>query len=111
MTEKATATLNRICHELGVCDSGAILRSPQIKHAAELWKNTSGKVRKVRLALWNDGAITSCEATMNATGKEIEGTCYTTEPGQEEAYWAFKAHLTSPEVGYNVKGIEIEQKV
>jgi len=32
---EATATLNRICYELGVCDSGAILRTPQIKHAGK----------------------------------------------------------------------------
>jgi len=80
----------------------------QIKDAAELWKNSpDGKKRRVRLALWNDGTITSCEALIN-DNKEIEGSCYTTEPGQEEAYRAFEAHLTSPEVGYQIKGIEVE---
>lgn len=100
---EATATLNKACHELGVCDSGS-----GIKHAAELWKNSLDGVRKVKLALWQDGAITSCEATYDEKGKEIKGTCYTTEPGQEKAFWAFQAHLTSPEVGYKVKSIEVE---
>jgi len=108
--QEVTKIANRLCREVGVCDSGAILRAPKIKHAAELLKNSpSGKKRRVRLALWTDGVITSCEAVLGALGEEIEGTCYTTEPGQEEAYWAFKAHLTSPEVGYKVKQVEVEK--
>lgn len=104
---EATARLNKVCHELGVCDSEAVLRARGVKHAAELWKNSAdGKVRRVRLALWDDGAITSCEATLK-DDKEIDGTCYTTEPGQEEAFWAFQAHLSDPRIGYKVKSIEV----
>lgn len=86
-----------------------VIEAPGVKYAAELWKNSAdGKLRRVRLALWQDGAITSCEAILDKEGKEITGSCHTTEPGQEEAYWAFQAHLTSPEVGYKVKSVEAE---
>lgn len=105
---EATAKMNKVCHELGVCDSEAILRAPGVKHAALLWKNSADGVRKVKLALFEDGVITSCEGTYDKEGKEIKGTCYTTEPSQEEAYFAFQAHLTSPEVGYKIKTIEVE---
>lgn len=106
---EARAALNKVCKEVGICDSEAILSAPGVKHAAELWKNSSnGKIRRVRLALWSDGTITSCEAELKDE-KEIDGSCYTTEPGQEEAFWAFQAHLTSPEVGYKVKSIEVEK--
>jgi len=90
----------------------SLMYTLQIRHAAELFKNSpDGEVRRVKLALWEDGAITSCEATYDKGGKEIKGSCYTIEPGQEEAYWAWQAHLTSPEVGYKVKSVEVENEV
>jgi len=105
---EVTATLNKVCHELGVCDSEAVLRAPGIKHAAELWKD--GSKRAIRVACWEDGKVTSCVVEVEADGKvKQEVCCYTAEDGGDELYYAWQAHLTSPEVGYKVKSIEVEE--
>lgn len=95
--EKALSLLNKECHEAGVCH-------PVVKHAAELWKD--GSPRKIIMCCWEDGV--ACSAVLeNGT---LESVCsYCTEPGQEEAFWAFQAHLTSPRVGYKIKSIEVEE--
>lgn len=92
--------LNQACHEAGICEPG-------IKHAAEFYKDGSKKV--VRLACFEDGVITSCVVEVDGEGKTKEKVCcYSTEPGQEAAFWAFEAHLTSPEVGYKIRRVEVE---
>ena len=95
----ALEKLNQACRELGVCDPG-------IKHAAELYKD--GSPRKIIMCLYEDGV--ACSAVLqNGT---LETVCsYCTEPSQEEAFWAFQAHLTSPEVGYKIKTVETEKEV
>jgi len=81
-----------------------ILEIKAIKHAAELWKE--GSPRRIRVALYEDG--TACSVVVEKESAE-ELCAYCTEPGQEEAYWAWQAHLTSPEVGYKIKHIEVEK--
>ncbi|GAH50346.1 unnamed protein product [marine sediment metagenome] len=108
MELKATAILNKVCHELGVCESEAVLRAPGIKHAAELWKD--GSKRAIRVACWEDGKVTSCVVEVEADGKiKQEICCYTAEDGGDELYYAWQAHLTSPEMGYKIKTIEAEK--
>jgi len=105
---EATAGLNRICQEAGICDSEAILRTAGIKHAAELFKEDSP--RRIRVVCWEDGKVTSCVVEVESDGKtKREMCCYTAEDGGEELYYAWQAHLTSPEVGYKVKSIEVEK--
>ncbi len=88
--------LNQACREVGVCDPG-------IKHAAELWKD--GSPRKIIVACWEDGAVTSCVIETESDKKEC---CYSAEKGGEELYYPWLAHLTSPEVGYKIKPVESE---
>jgi len=101
--------LNQSCQEVGVCPTGgAVLSSPGIKHAAELFKE--GSPRRIRVVCWEDGKVTSCVAEKDTDGRtKREVCCYTAEDGGEELYYAWQAHLTSPEVGYKVKSIEVEE--
>lgn len=101
---EATAILNKACKEVGVCDSEALLIAPGIKHAAELFKE--GSPRKIVMCCWRDGMVTSCVIEMKSGEEQC---CYTAEGGGEELYYAFQAHLSSPEVGYKVKSIEVEK--
>jgi len=94
----ALEKLNQACREVGVCDPG-------IKHAAELWKE--GSPRKIIVACWEDGAVTSCVITAS----DEKQCCYSAVVGGEELYYAWQAHLTSPEVGYKVKSFETEKEV
>lgn len=106
--------LNQECHAAGVCegrpvDSEALLSAPGIKHAAELFKE--GSSRRIRVACWNDGGVTSCVVEVDGNGKvKEEVCCYTAEDGGMELAMAWEAHLTSPEVGYKIKPIEVEGK-
>lgn len=104
MQDKVTKTLNRLCTEAGICDSGTVLIAPGIRHAAELWRE--GSPHKIVMCCWHDGAVTSCAIEIKSGGKQC---CYTAEGGGEELYYAFQAHLTSPEVGYKVKSVEVEK--
>ena len=105
----AVSTLNKVCREVGVCDSGALLSAPGIKHAAELFKK--GSNRRIRVACWNDGSVTSCVVEADTNGKvKEEVCCFTAEDGGMELAMAWEAHLTSPEVGYKIKHIEVEGK-
>lgn len=104
---EALGAINRICHETGVCESEAILLAPGAKHAAELYKE--GSNRAIRVVCWDDGMISSCVIEKGKDGKVKEQVCcYTAEDGGEELYYAWQAHLTSPEVGYKVRMVEIE---
>lgn len=97
MGNNALSLLNRGCQEAGIC-------SPSIKHAAELWKE--GSKRKIIMCLYEDGV--ACSAVLE--DGTLETACsYCTDLSQEEAFWALKAHLTSAEVGYKVRSIEIEK--
>jgi len=103
----AEKVLNQICKEVGICDSDAVLVAPRAKHAAELWKD--GSKRRIRVVCWDDGMVSSCVAEVGEDGKiKQELCCYTAENGGEELYYSWQAHLTSPEVGYKVKSIEVE---
>ncbi|MBW2675276.1 MAG: hypothetical protein JRD89_18000 [Deltaproteobacteria bacterium] len=98
---EALAQLNTECRKAGVCKSGeAVLSAPLIKHAAELWKEGGPKVV---VSVWTDGMVTSC--VFQGDGKQC---CYTAEEGGDELYFAWQAHLTSPEVGYKIKSVEAE---
>ena len=97
---KALEMLNESCREAGVCEPG-------VKHAAELWKN--GSKRLIRVACFEDGMVTSCVLEKSEDGKPKEEVCcYTAEAGGPELYFAWVAHLCSPEVGYKEKRIEVE---
>lgn len=97
----ALEKLNQACREAGVCD-------PNIKHASELWKE--GTNRRVRIACFEDGSVTSCTIEVDGEGKTAkEQCCYTAEDGGMELAMAWEAHLTSPEVGYKIKNIEVER--
>ena len=91
--------LNQSCREAGVCQT-----EPGIKHAAELWKD--GSPRVVRVVCWEDGMVTSCVVE---TKSAKEQCCYTAKDGGMELAMAWEAHLTSPEVGYKIKPIEVEK--
>jgi gamma-glutamyltranspeptidase len=53
--------------------------------------------------------VSSCVIEKGKDGKVKEKVCcYTSEDGGEELYYAWEAHLTSPEVGYKVRSIEVE---
>jgi hypothetical protein len=60
--------------------------------------------RRVLLALWADGAITSC--VVEGSGEPEALCCYTSEPGQEGAFWPFVAHLAS--LGFRERPLEVE---
>lgn len=99
---EATTALNKVCHEVGVCDS-----EPGIKHAAELFKD--GAKRVVRVACWSDGKVTSCVVEKEVNGKtKREMCCYTAESGGDELYFAWVAHLCSNQVGYKEKRVEVD---
>lgn len=90
--------LNQACREIGVCEPG-------IKHAAELWKE--GSPRKIIVACWEDGCVSSCVIETESDKKEC---CYTAEKGGPELYWAWVAHLASPELGYKERRVEVEKE-
>jgi hypothetical protein len=60
--------------------------------------------RRVLLALWADGAITSC--VVEGSGEPEALCCYTSGPGQEGAFWPFVAHLAS--LGFRERPLEVE---
>ena len=94
------ALLNRGCREAGVCGE-AVLETPGVKHA-RLMHRDDGKF-PVLVALWSDGAITSC--VLDEKGEQC---CHTEAKGDEESFFAWVAHLSSPEVGYKEQSIEVE---
>lgn len=89
--------LNQVCRDEAVCDPG-------IKHAAELWKE--GSPHKIIVACWWDGCVSSCVIETASDKKEC---CYTAEKGGDELFYAWQAHLTSPEVGYKIRTVEVEK--
>lgn len=106
----ALEKLNQACQEAGVCEGEALLSAPGIKHAAELWKD--GSPKRIRVACWADGSVTSCVAEVGEDGKTKEKLCcFTAKDGGEDLYFAWQAHLTSPEVGYKLKSIEVESGI
>ena len=78
-----------------------LLRTPGVKHAAELFKE--GSPRKILICCWQDGCVTSC---IVESGEQQ--CCYTAEDGGKELYEAWQQHLTSPEVGYQVREVAVE---
>lgn len=106
MDTMALAMLNQSCRETGVCPTEEM---PDVKHAAELYKDGSKKV--IRVACWSDGKVTSCVLEKGEDGKvKEEVCCYTAEDGGMELAMAWEAHLTSPEVGYKIRTIEVVQE-
>jgi len=100
--------LNQACREVGVCESDALLTAPGIKHAAELFKE--GSNRAIRVVCWDDGMVSSCVVEKGKDGKVKEQVCcFTAEDGDMELTMAWEAHLTSPEVGYKIRHIEVEE--
>lgn len=84
-----------------------VLVTPTIAYAAELYKDNTK--RTIRTCLWSDGMVSSCVAELDEDGKtKQEICCHTAESGGEELYRAWQAHLTSPEVGYKIRPIEVE---
>lgn len=97
----AVTSLNKVCQEVGVCEP------PKIVRAAELYKDGISKV--IRTCCWSDGRVTSCVVEKDTDGKtKEEACCYTAESGGEKLYYSWQALLTSPEVGYKIKTVEVE---
>lgn len=72
---------------------------------ARLMEHTNPKI-KVKLGLWDSGAVTSCiENPEDVPG--VEESCYSTEAGQDGAFWAFIAHLSSN--GFREHHVEVEE--
>lgn len=85
-----------------------VLVTPTIVYAAELYKDNAK--RTIRTCLWSDGMVSSCIAELDEDGKtKQELCCHTTEDGGEELYYAWQEHLTSPEVGYQVREVTAEE--
>ena len=74
----------------------------EIKCIHELWHD--GSEEKIRAILYDDGAINSC--SLDSEG--AENCCFTSQPDQEEAYWAFLDHLTN-ERGYMIRDVEAHE--
>jgi len=89
--------LNESCVEAGVCPE------PRLSRAAELWRD--GSKNKILVALWEDGTITNC-----LIQKGDEKCCFSAESGGEALYDNWCGLLTSPEVAYRIKVIEIERE-
>lgn len=79
-----------------------VIEAPGVKHARYMHRDDAKHT--VLVAIWEDGSVTSCTFESD-TEKEVQ-CCYTTEPGQEEAGWAWVAHLAG--VGYKERHIEVE---
>lgn len=77
-----------------------IIRTPEVLYAHELVRDGSG--RKIRMMLFADGVVVSCAFD---TKGELP-CCYTSAPGQKEAYFAFQALLADK--GYKVMPLEID---
>jgi len=71
-----------------------------VKHA-RLMEHENPKI-KVRMVLWDDGAVTSCVEL-----EDGKGFCYTSSPEQEPAFWAFIAALSDR--GFKEHHIEPEK--
>lgn len=91
--------LNRSCVDSGLCPDEA----PRMKHAAELWRD--GSKNKILIACFEDQSVVSCVVQVKGDQK----CCFSADTGGEELYEHFQGLLTSPEVGYKIKVIEIEE--
>lgn len=74
-----------------------------VKHARKMVHSNPNIV--VMVALWDSGAITSCVYNPEKI-PGVEESCYTTDAGQSEAFWAFLAHLSSR--GFREHHVETE---
>jgi len=94
---EATAKLNKVCREVGVCPNGtaAVIKTPGVKYARIMQKEG----QKVLAFLWEDDSISSC-----AFDHGVQ-CCHTEIDGGSEAYWAWIAHLASK--GYKETPIEV----
>lgn len=92
---------DRLVGEIDVAEH-TLIRTPGVKHAAELHKE--GSERKILVCCWEDGCVTSC---ILESGEQQ--CCHTAESGGEELYYAWQEHLTSPEVGYRVREVKVEE--
>jgi len=90
--------LNQSCADAGLCPDEA----PRVKQSAELWRE--GSKNKILISCLNDGTITSC-----LLKEDGERCCFSSEKGNEELYENWRGLLTSPEVGYQIKVIDIEE--
>ena len=91
--------LNASCIESGVCPDEA----PRMIHAAELWRD--GSKNKILIACWDDGTVTNCLIEVKGEQK----CCFSAEKGGEALYENWCGLLTSPEVGYRIKVVEVER--
>ena len=91
--------LNQACREEGVCESEAL----RIKHARLMHQD---KGLAVLTCVYDDGVISSCSGKIE-DGKFKSECCYSSEPGQEEAFFPWVAHLAA--VGYKERDIEVER--
>lgn len=83
-----------------------IIKTVGIKHCRKLTK--PGEPRYILAALYDDGAIVSCVYEKGST-EELE-CCHTELAGGPDAYFAWVAHLCSPEVGFREEPIEVEKE-
>ena len=88
--------LNEKCRESRICPE------PRMLHAAELWRD--GSKTRIIVGCFDDGLVVSCLT-------ELEGKqqcCFTSE-GAEPLFHNWCGLLTSKEVGYHIKEIEVEK--
>ena len=97
-TDSLREMLNRSCVEAGLCPDEA----PRMKHAAELWRD--GSKNKILIGCFEDGAIVNCLIQVKGEQK----CCFSSDNGGEELYENWCGLLTSPEVGYKIKVLEVE---
>jgi len=71
--------------------------SERLKSAHELWRDSQG----IRALLHDDGVIRCCSLDFQG----VEKCCFTSEPGEETAYWGFLDYLVGE--GYAMKQIEV----
>lgn len=96
----ALSILNQQCQESGIC-------SPGVKRAVEFYRDGSNRV--IRVSCWSDGSNTSCVTEVKQEEHEENVCCNTIESGGEELFDTWQRLLTSPEVGYKARIINIEE--
>jgi len=80
------------------------IEAPGIKYA-RLMRYDSNNVA-VLTCVYNDGVISSCSGKIK-DGKFEPELCYSSEPGQDGAFFPWVAHLAA--VGYKEQPIEVEK--
>ncbi len=97
---EATAKMNEICHELGVCGTEENIGPNAVgaEKAVELYK--PDKPDKILITLWKDGRTTACYKK----DTDVQ-CCYTSSKPSPELYYIYSAFFTSPEekFGYKIR--------